>query len=128
MARTPPPRQTAEQRAAALARANEVRIARAEMKKRMARSKRPAARRLAAAALERDTARLKMPDGTLDTMRIIDLLVAVPKIGRVKANRALVNARISPSKTLAGLTYRQRDELRAALDLPQHPNERTNRQ
>jgi hypothetical protein len=32
----------------------------------------------------------------------------MPKVGRVKANRVLTSARISPSKTLGGLTERQR--------------------
>jgi hypothetical protein len=39
------------------------------------------------------------------------MLLAVPKIGRVKVNRLLAVARISPSKTIGGLSERQRTEL-----------------
>lgn len=45
------------------------------------------------------------------TMHVLTALVALPKTGRVKANRALVQARISPSKTCGGLSKRQRHEL-----------------
>jgi hypothetical protein len=41
--------------------------------------------------------------------------MAVPKYGRVKANKVLGTCRISPSKTIGGLSARQRDELVAAL-------------
>ena len=39
---------------------------------------------------------------------VFDLLVAVPKIGPVKAGRLLTIARISPSKTVGALSERQR--------------------
>ena len=39
------------------------------------------------------------------------MLLAMPKYGQVKANKALTQCRISPSKTLGGLTERQRNEL-----------------
>ena len=39
------------------------------------------------------------------------MLMAVPKFGRVKAARFLSQCRISPSKTIAGLSDRQRQEL-----------------
>jgi hypothetical protein len=45
------------------------------------------------------------------TAKVIDLLLAVPKYGRVKANRVLERCRISPARTLNGLTPRQRKEL-----------------
>jgi hypothetical protein len=38
-------------------------------------------------------------------------LLAVPKYGRVKVNRILTQCRISPSKTVGGLSERQRNEL-----------------
>ena len=41
----------------------------------------------------------------------LDLLLAVPKYGRVKVNRILTHCRISPSKTIGGLSERQRNEL-----------------
>jgi hypothetical protein len=40
-----------------------------------------------------------------------DMLLAVPKYGRVKANKVLQQCRISPSKTIGGLSERQRTEL-----------------
>jgi hypothetical protein len=39
------------------------------------------------------------------------LLVVLPKIGSVKAGRILADCGIAPSKTLGGLTERQRTEL-----------------
>ena len=51
------------------------------------------------------------PPDWLMTAKVLDLLLAVPKIGRVKANKALVQCRISPSKTVGGLSERQRTEL-----------------
>jgi hypothetical protein len=40
-----------------------------------------------------------------------DLLLALPKIGSVKAAHILAHCGIAHSKTLAGLTERQRGEL-----------------
>jgi len=51
------------------------------------------------------------PPEWLLTAKVIDLLLAVPKMGRVKANKALVQCRISPSKSIGGLSDRQRAEL-----------------
>ena len=45
-----------------------------------------------------------------DVEPALDLL-AVPKYGRVKVNRILTHCRISPSKTIGGLSERQRNEL-----------------
>jgi ribosomal protein S13 len=42
---------------------------------------------------------------------VFDMLVAVPKIGPVKAARLLTIARINPSKTVGELTERQRTHL-----------------
>ena len=39
------------------------------------------------------------------------MLLAVPKYGRVKVNKILQQCRISPSKTIGGLSERQRTEL-----------------
>ena len=47
----------------------------------------------------------------LATAKVFDLLLAVPKYGRVKVNRILTQCRISPSKTIGGLSERQRNEL-----------------
>ena len=51
------------------------------------------------------------PPEYLLTAKVFDLLLAVPKYGRVKANRILTQCRISPSKTIGGLSERQRNEL-----------------
>jgi S13-like H2TH domain len=47
----------------------------------------------------------------LANAEVFDLLVAVPKIGPVKAGRLLTIARISPSKTFGDLSERQRVRL-----------------
>jgi hypothetical protein len=39
------------------------------------------------------------------------MLLAVPKYGHVKVNKILAQCRISPSKTIGGLSPRQRAEL-----------------
>jgi hypothetical protein len=50
------------------------------------------------------------PDYVLSA-KAFDMILAVPKYGRVKANRILTQCRISPSKTIGGLSARQRAEL-----------------
>ena len=51
------------------------------------------------------------PPLCVHTAKVLDLLLAVPKYGRVKANRLLERCRVSPAKTVNGLTPRQRKEL-----------------
>ncbi len=51
------------------------------------------------------------PPEYLLTAKVFDLLLSVPKYGRVKVNRILTHCRISPSKTIGGLSERQRNEL-----------------
>jgi hypothetical protein len=46
---------------------------------------------------------------------VFDMLLAVPKYGRVKVNKVLQQCRISPSKTIGGLSQRQRTELVSML-------------
>lgn len=56
------------------------------------------------------------PVADLDrSMKIIDALVALPKIGRIKALKALERAHVSPAKTLGGMTADQRRRLLARL-------------
>jgi hypothetical protein len=43
------------------------------------------------------------------------MLLAVPKYGRVKTGKILQHCKISPSKTIGGLSKRQRGELVAQL-------------
>jgi hypothetical protein len=83
----------------ALKRANEIRTRRARLK-----------RDLKAGRASIQPLLLDPPE-YLQTAKVFDLLLAVPKYGRVKANRILNQCRISPSKTIGGLSQRQRDEL-----------------
>jgi hypothetical protein len=71
----------------ALKRANEIRTERARLK-----------RELKAGRTKIHGLLLDPPDYLL-TAKVFDLLLAVPKYGRVKVNRILTHCRISPSKT-----------------------------
>jgi hypothetical protein len=51
------------------------------------------------------------PPEYLHTAKVFDLILAVPKFGRVKTGKILERCRVSPSKTVIGLTPRQRREL-----------------
>lgn len=51
------------------------------------------------------------PPPCVHTAKVFDLVLAVPKYGRVKANKVLERCRVSSSKTVNGLTPRQRKEL-----------------
>ena len=55
------------------------------------------------------------PPEFLETAKVFDMLLAVPKYGRVKVNKVLTQCRISPSKTIGGLSERQRAELVSML-------------
>ena len=87
----------------ALKRANDIRTRRAKLK-----------RDLKAGKVKIETLLLDPPDYVLSA-KAFDMMLAVPKFGRVKANRILTQCRISPSKTLGGLSERQRAELVAQL-------------
>jgi hypothetical protein len=93
------PERTSEQRMRALRRANEIRSARAKLK-----------RDLKAGKTKIEALLLDPPDYVLSA-KAFDMILAVPKYGRVKANKILTQCRISPSKTIGGLSERQRAEL-----------------
>ncbi len=93
------PERSLTQRMEALRRANEIRTRRAELK-----------RQLKAGRTQIHGLLLDPPE-YLQTAKVSDLLLAVPKYGRVKVNRILTQCRISPSKTIGGLSQRQRTEL-----------------
>ena len=93
------PERSLNQRMDALARANEVRSARAQLK-----------RDLKAGRCSIHSLLLEPPE-YLETAKVFDMLLAVPKYGRVKVNKMLLACRISPSKTIGGLSERQRSEL-----------------
>ena len=93
------PERSLTQRMDALQRANEIRTRRASLK-----------RELKAGRTQIHGLLLDPPE-YLQTAKVFDLLLAVPKYGRVKVNRILTQCRISPSKTIGGLSERQRGEL-----------------
>jgi S13-like protein len=97
------PARSLDQRMEALKRANDIRTARAKLKKDL-----KASRASIHAIL------LDPPEYVL-TAKVFDMLLAVPKYGRVKTNRILNQCRISPSKTIGGLSERQRTELVSLL-------------
>ena len=51
------------------------------------------------------------PPDYIESMKVQDLMLAIPKYGKVKTNKTLQLAKISPSKTVGGMTDRQRTEL-----------------
>ena len=83
----------------ALRHANEIRSGRARLKKELA---------VGRARIEEIIAQ---PPESAKTAKVYDLLLALPKIGPAKATRCLSQCRIAPSKTVGGLSERQRDEL-----------------
>jgi len=93
------PERSLDQRMDALKRANVVRSKRARLK----------------IDLKRGTVTigsvLRDPPEFLMTAKVIDLLMAAPKCGRVKSARIMEQCRVSPSKTVGGLSDRQRAEL-----------------
>lgn len=101
--RGPAPSRSLSQRMAALRRANDIRSQRAEIKRRIK------------AGNESVTGLIADPPEYIDTMKVWDLMIATPKFGRVKVNRILTQVRVSPSKTVGGLSERQRRELMSFL-------------
>ena len=93
------PERSHAQRMEALNRANDVRTKRAKLKK-----------DLKAGRVSIETL-LKDPPEYILTAKVMDMLLAVPKYGRVKVNKKLQHCRISSSKTIGGLSERQRAEL-----------------
>jgi S13-like protein len=97
------PERSLLQRMDALQRANEIRTRRAQLKKDLKGG------RVSIHTL------LREPPDFVETAKVFDMLLAVPKYGRVKANKVLQQCRISPSKTIGGLSERQRSELVSLL-------------
>ena len=93
------PERTHEQRMRALNRANEIRSKRAQLM-----------RDVKAGKAKVESLLLDPPDYVMSA-KAFDMILAVPKYGRVKANKILTQCRISPSKTIGGLSQRQRTEL-----------------
>ena len=93
------PERSLNQRMDALARANQIRIQRAQLKRDLKAGRRSIHKLL----LE--------PPEYVETAKVFDMMLAVPKYGRVRVNKILTTCRISPSKTIGGLSERQRSEL-----------------
>ena len=93
------PERSLTQRKEALKKANDVRTERAKLKRDLK------------AGRVKITALLLDPPDYLLSAKVSDMLLVVPKYGRVKVNRALTYCQISPSKTFSGLSERQRGEL-----------------
>lgn len=90
---------TVEQRHEALVRANGVRSARATLKLELKSGEKYVG----------DV--LDDPPGYVLKMKVYDLLLALPRVGTVKANKVLKHCRISATRTIGGLSDRQRREL-----------------
>lgn len=97
--RSAAPERSLTQRLDALERANEVRTKRAALKRDLH------------AGRKSILTVLTDPPAYVETAKVFDLLLSVPKYGRVKTNKVLTQCRVSPSKTVGGLSQRQRDEL-----------------
>jgi hypothetical protein len=93
------PLRSLDQRMEALKRANDIRVKRARLKKDLKEGR---------VSIEQI---LREPPEFVSTAKVFDMLMAVPKFGRVKAARFLNQCRISQSKTVGGLSDRQRAEL-----------------
>lgn len=93
------PLRSLDQRMEALKRANDIRVRRAKLKK-----------DLKDGDVQIESI-LHDPPEYVSTAKVFDMLMAVPKFGRVKAARLLNHCRISQSKTVGGLSERQRAEL-----------------
>jgi hypothetical protein len=87
----------------ALERANHIRTKRAQLK-----------RDLKAGRASIHDVLLDSPEW-METAKVFDFLLATPKYGRVKVNKILVQCRISPSKTIGGMSQRQRTEIVSML-------------
>lgn len=93
------PERSTQQRMDALIKANTIRSQRSQFK-----------RDLKAMRVVAHDYILNPPDW-LHSMKILDLLMALPKYGHIKANGVLRACRMSASKTVGGLSDRQRAEL-----------------
>lgn len=97
------PERSLIQRMDALHEANRIRSKRAQLKRDLK------ARRVLIYDLLLD------PPEWVETMKVFDALMACPKYGRVKTNKILVQCRVSPSKTIGGMSPRQRTEVVSML-------------
>ena len=97
------PRRSADQRWEALAQANQVRAKRAQLKRDLKAS------RVSIVELIAD------PPPHLASAKVMELLQALPGYGPIKATLLLERCQVSLTKSVGGLTERQRVELSRAL-------------
>lgn len=97
------PERSITQRREALVHANEIRSYRAGLKRDLK------ARRRSVAEV------ILHPEPEVQSMKLGDLLLAAPSLGKVKANKVLAHSRLSASKSLGGLTERQRKDVLHSL-------------
>jgi hypothetical protein len=97
------PERNLDQRMDALRAANEVRALRAQLKRDLK------AGRVSIGPLLLD------PPPYLETAKVFDMLLALPKHGRVKAAKILQSCQVPPSKTFGGLSECQRADLAERL-------------
>lgn len=90
---------TVDQRTAGLELANQIRRSRAELKRELTNGERALAEVLRA------------DEPFIQTMRIADLLQAVPAIGPTKAQRALAANRLGPSSIVKAVSTTRREQL-----------------
>lgn len=96
---TQAPERSLDQRMEALRMANQIRSMRAQLKKDLKAGKVSIVDIIAE------------PPAWLESAKVFDMLIAVPKYGKVKATRFLNHCRIAQGKSLGGLTPRQRADL-----------------
>jgi hypothetical protein len=95
--------QPVDQRRSALDRANRIRVWRARFKRDLKTHPHLA------------TFQLKTPTPWIESMRVAELVRALPYYGEAKTLRLLLRCGIPAEKTIGTLTQRQRDELTKAL-------------
>lgn len=107
---TQPPQLSDEQRQAALAKAAEVRRARAELKERLKMGSISLGELFAAAA----------DDEVVAKMKVLAVLESLPGVGKVKARRTMETVGIADTRRIRGLGEQQRKALLEAFPSPYH--------
>jgi hypothetical protein len=96
-----PPSLSPEQRAAALEKAAQARVARAEIKARL---------KMGSMSLEEV---LESTDPNVGRLKVVSMLESLPGVGKVKARRLMDEVGIADNRRVQGLGAQQRDTLRA---------------
>lgn len=96
------PTRSSEQREAALLKANRIRVLRSELKRDI-----QSAGQVAVLVLD--------PPWFVESMKVTVLLGTIPRVGPVRVRRIMLACHVSETKTVGGLSVRQRDELAKAV-------------